>query len=67
MPSGNYTLINTTVTLKSKLDYSKQTEFKLPNLQNGTYVWKAQITDLNCWVISKDTAAWKFTSTAKTT
>lgn len=63
------TLINTTVTLKSNLDYSNADfkKFKLPNIASGTYVWNAQINDLNGLVISRDTAEWEFTSTAKTT
>ncbi|MFQ6121274.1 MAG: Ig-like domain-containing protein, partial [Methanosarcinales archaeon] len=70
MPSGNtMTLINATVTLKSNLDYSNADfkNFTLPNIASGTYVWKAQITDLNGTIISRDTAEWVFTSTAKTT
>jgi len=63
------TLINATVTLKSNLDYSNADfkNFTLPNIASGTYVWNAQITDLNRTIISRDTAKWEFTSTAKTT
>jgi len=66
----NYTLIDTTVTLPAKLDYSNPhfKVFALPRIPAGTYTWHAVLDDpVTGEIICEDTASWEFVSTGAPT